>query len=158
LDFYARGIHINRADNLACVSTALHHWPAHWFSNDEWAAAEIFWEVPFSTRPEILIERVLADKELYHRHLGFQLGPVTDSFSLLAFGRPSDFVLIFIRNDHFGEDDSDLPQWNRMGFGDSEPTHWLSVTVQRREFRHLCSEAQACLADLFSRHQSSRRP
>ncbi|MDB6005550.1 MAG: hypothetical protein JWR15_2537 [Prosthecobacter sp.] len=148
LDFYAYGIHLNRVDNAAYVGTALHCWPTALFSSDRWAAADTYSKMPFSSCSKMLLKKVMADNDLFHEHLAFNLGPVTDSFSTLTFGRPTDFVLLFIRNDRFGNDDSDLPKWNRAEHLETTPTHWLSLTIQRKEFEHICSGAYSCLEAL----------
>jgi hypothetical protein len=150
LDFYACGIHLNHVDNSANVGIAFHHWPAELFTPDGWAAADIFWEVPFSSSAEILLDKVMIDSGLFQKHSVFSLGPVTDSFNLLAFGRPMDFVLLFIRNEEFTDDESDLPRWSIATKYETTPTHWLSVTIQREEFKHICTGAHACLSALVS--------
>jgi hypothetical protein len=155
LDFYARGIHLNRPDNQAYVGCALHSWPR--FDLDPWARTDIFWELPLSTPTESLFQRVMADDTLYQRHLCFGLGPVTDSFSMLAFGRPTDFVLMFIRNDQFTSDDSDVPQWNCWTSEDATPVHWLHLAIRREEFLQICTDAYSCLSSLYSDHQTSTR-
>jgi|GEM_PF-5585641 len=149
LDFYAYGIHLNRVDNAAFVGAAYHAWPTALFSSDRWAMADTYWKMPFSTCSKMLLEKVMADHDLYHEHLAFNLGPVTDSFSTLAFGRPTDFVLLFIRNDRFGNDESDLPKWNRAANRGKASMHWLSLTIPREDFKHISTGAYSCLAALI---------
>ncbi len=149
LGFYAFGIHLNRADTWGNLGIAFYGWPTGLFSTDHWSATDIYWEMPFSSSAEQLLERVLADHEMHHRHLTFQLGPVTDSFSMLVFGRPTDFVLLLIRNDHFQDDDDDLPQWNHMVHDGTESIHWLSLTMPRGEFKDICTRAHACVGTLM---------
>lgn len=148
LDFYACGIHLNRVDNSADVGSAFHHWPAALFSSDRWTADDSHGEMPFSSGPEMLLAKVMADNDLFQKHLVFNLGPVTDSFSLLAFARPTDFVLLFLRNDGFADDDSDLPKWNRAVHLETTPTHWLSLTIQKEAFECVCTGAYSCLKAL----------
>lgn len=154
LDFYAKGIHLNRVDNQAYLNTAVPHWPEWWFWTEEWHAADIYWEVPFSTSPLDLLRKVMTEREYFHRHRGFDIGPVADSFTLLGFGRPTDFVLLIIRNDDWSDgDDHDLPAWNVLPLPDTDepPIHWLSLTLPRQEFKHICTSAHACLAELHAK-------
>lgn len=148
LDFYAYGIHLNRLDNAAYVGAAYSHWPTALFSSDRWAVAHTYWKMPFSSCSKMLLEKVMADNDMFHEHLAFNLGPMTDSFCTLAFGRPTDFVLLFIRNDGWPDDPSDLPKWNRATHRGKAPTHWLSLTIPREEFKHISTGAYNCLKTL----------
>lgn len=148
LDFYACGIHLNQADNSGFLVTVLHHWPRDLFSSEDWTHADIYWEVPFSTQPEVLLEKVVADHALFRKHTAFGLGPVTDSFSLLVFARPTDFVLLLIRNDGFGCKEGDLSNWKGVKLENAATTHWQSVVLARQEFKHICESAHACLSAL----------
>lgn len=156
LDFYTHGIHLNRLDNAGYVGACLHYWPV-WDAEECKNAGSIYAEVPLSASPEALLAHIMADGDLWGRHLTFSLGPVTDSFGVLAFIRATDVVLIFTRNDGWGDDPSDLPFWNvsdQVGWWqgedmpDSSPIlHWLSVTLPKEEFIHICASAhQALLA------------
>ncbi|MEZ5305134.1 MAG: hypothetical protein R3F11_31500 [Verrucomicrobiales bacterium] len=155
LDFYTHDIHLNRLDNAGHVGTCLSAWPC-WDTKDDWPCTAIYWEVPFSTAPEALLARLLADGDLWAKHATFRLGPVTDSFSMFAFSRPDDFILIFLRTDGWGGDDlSDLAVWNvttQAGWRHTDPTsaapvcRWLSTTIPKQEFIQICSSAHDALA------------
>jgi hypothetical protein len=123
---------------------------------ERWHATGVYWEVPFSAPVEVLLERVLEDNELYHKHLYFQFGPVTDSFSFLVFARPDDFVLLFLRNNHYGQNDDELPRWNRYEIAGEEPEYWISVTIPRVEFWTICMEAGTCLERVWEAHEKTR--
>lgn len=158
LDFYVHGMHLNLEDNQAHVPLAISGWP-HWGKGTTLGTA-IYWELPFSAKAEQLLERVMADTELFQSHQIFALGPVSDSFSMLAFKRPSDYVLIFIRNERWGKGSQDLTQWNvlsktRHHESDLDPAkdtfiHWLSVTLPSTEFEHLCISSSAAIKLLYS--------
>ncbi|MGV3659270.1 MAG: hypothetical protein ACO1TE_03775 [Prosthecobacter sp.] len=152
LDIYAKGIRLTRLDNRAYVGIAHHHWPRRLFSTEEWNATDIYWDVPFSTSPEELLKKVLVENEYFQRHLTFDIGSLAIPFTVLAFGRPADFVLLIVRNDPcFVDDDSDLPAWNALPQADEAPIHWLSLTLPRQEFEHICMGAYACLTELHSK-------
>jgi hypothetical protein len=158
LDFYVHGIHLNREDNQAHVPSAISGWP-HWEEGTT-LGTEIFWELPFSAKTEELLERVMVDNGLFQSHQVFALGPVSDSFSMLAFRRPSDYILIFIRNDGWDQGSLDLAAWNVSGKtwchetcldqAKDPVTHWLSVTVPSIEFEHLCESAYGAIKLLYS--------
>lgn len=158
LDFYAHGIHLNSEDNQAYVPLAISAWP-HWEKATTLGTA-IYWELPFSAKAKELLVRVMADNNLFQAHNIFDIGPVSDSFSMLAFKRPSDYVLIFIRNDGWGEGPLDLTHWNVLSKTchhktavdpEKDPTiHWLSVTLPSTEFEHLCAASHAAIELLYS--------
>lgn len=154
LDFYAHRIHLNSEDNRACVPQSIGAWP-HWEKGSTIGTA-IYWELPFSATTEELLVKVMADYNLFQSHHIFNIGPVSDSFSMLAFKRPSDYVLIFIRNDGWGEGPLDLTQWKVLNKAcdhekGADPTvHWLSVTLTSTEFEYLCTASHAAMKLLYS--------
>lgn len=156
LDFYTHDIHLNRIDNRGYVGACLRAWPS-WSSDENQAGTNIYRELPFSTKPDALLSYIMIDGDLWQSHATFRLGPVTDSFDMLVFNRPSDFVLIFIRTDGWGGDDlSDIGAWNvsnqlgwwhrDMKLGSPPVLHWLSVTIPKQKFIHICSSAYDALA------------
>jgi hypothetical protein len=154
LDFYARGVCLTRPDNPACADIALCGWPKRWFDSDYLSPADIYWEVPFSAPPKVLMDRIGANQALRFKHRGFELGPVTDSFSVLAFARPEDFVLIIFCYDFNGNDGTDLSDWELAAIGEegdaATTVRWTSLTMGREEFRYICREAYECLAGLVA--------
>ena len=156
LDFYTHDIHLNRLDNAGYVGACLCAWPT-WDTEADQIETSIYAELPFSASPEALLSHLMSDGELWGRHATFRLGPVTDSFSILAFSRPNDYVLIFIRTDGWGGDDlSDIELWNvsnDVGWWHTAQMaaeipilHWLSVTIPKQEFISICSSAYTALA------------
>jgi hypothetical protein len=152
LDFYFCGLHLNQVDGLAYLRSAIHSWPAQWLPETSLNHVAV-------GNSETDLKNLLADDGLYQRHLIFRLGPVTDSFSMLLFPIPAGFRILTLRNDGFGEDQSDLAQWNSSDIESSHlPTHWLSLNISREEFRAVCSSARNFLINLDTTVQRPASP
>lgn len=148
LDFYMRDVHLNRADNQAYLPACAGKQRSQPTDINSLCWMDIYWDMPFSTSPEQLLARTLTDRDLWSRHRSFELGPVTDSFSLLTFARPTDIVLLCVRNNRFCDDQTDLNMWRIVEGLADEPVHWLTVTLPRSEYFHILSESMSAINQL----------
>ncbi|RYD50275.1 MAG: hypothetical protein EOP83_24190 [Verrucomicrobiaceae bacterium] len=156
LDFYLRGIHLNWADNRGYLGSVAHYFPIRSVEQEHLVTPKDSFDMLLGGSISVTLAALLGDNDLYQKYSRLDLGPVTDSFSLVVLPNATGVVLIGIRNDGWGGDDPNLPNWNETIMPDGELVHWLSVALAADEYLKVVDGARHAILDLRERSASQR--